>query len=150
MSKIRYQSPNTKKVLNCFMIIGIHPNCSLRVVDLLEFLVKIGSFFAWCDVFFARKATISFPLYATLIYMPMWAIFRPGSQCKFCKNPKRKRRIYEKKSALMLLFYQPATMAARLLHVKSENNYTLSLFFFRTCFWGCISVKFMPCSLRGL
>ena len=137
MSKIRYQSPNTKKVLNCFMIIGIHPNCSLRVVDLLEFLVKIGSFFfalMWC--FFRTKSNNFISVICKNWFICLCEPFSGLNLCNFCKNPKEKEQNIKKKSALMLLFYQPATMAARLLHVKSENNYTLSLFFFVHVFEG--------------
>ena len=139
MSKIRYyQSPNTKKVLNCFMIIGIHPNCSLRVVDLLEFLVKIGSFFfalMWC--FFRTKSNNFISVICKNWFICLCEPFSGlDINVTFCKNPKEKEQNIKKKSALMLLFYQPATMAARLLHVKSENNYTLSLFFFVHVFEG--------------
>ena len=101
-----------------------------RVVDLLEFLVKIGSFFfalMWC--FFRTKSNNFISVICKNWFICLCEPFSGLNLCNFCKNPKEKEQNIKKKSALMLLFYQPATMAARLLHVKSENNYTLSLFF---------------------
>ena len=108
---------------------------------------KMGSLF----VVFCTKSNnfisviCKIDLYACAISLPLFYVIFAKIQKAKEQNMKKKNLV---KSAAMLL-YQPATMAARLLHVKSENNYTLSFFFFVHVF-QVYSMNEGASALRGL